>query len=42
MTNTTPPAVARGKLFAVAPMMDKADNLNKSMCCIALCALRVQ
>jgi hypothetical protein len=30
MTNTTPPPVARGKVFAVAPMMDGADNPKKS------------
>jgi hypothetical protein len=31
MNDNTPPPVARGKLFAVAPMMDWADNLRKTM-----------
>jgi hypothetical protein len=30
MTNITPLTVARGKVFAVAPMMDGEDNLKKS------------
>jgi hypothetical protein len=30
MTNTTPPPVARGKVFAVAPMMERKDNPARS------------
>jgi hypothetical protein len=31
MNNNTPPPVARGKVFATAPMMDGADNPKKSI-----------
>jgi hypothetical protein len=31
MFNHTPPLVARGKAFAVAPMMDGEDSLKKSI-----------
>jgi hypothetical protein len=30
MFNNTPPTVARGKVFAVAPMMDGDEKTNKS------------
>jgi hypothetical protein len=41
-TITTPPPVARGKLFAVAPMMDGEDKPKKSGSYEAACAERVQ
>jgi hypothetical protein len=31
MNHTTPPPVARGKVFAVAPMMDGSGNPNNTM-----------
>jgi hypothetical protein len=31
MMNNTPPQVARGKVFAIAPMMDGNENPNKTM-----------
>lgn len=31
MNATEIPSVARGKLFAVAPMMDEADNPKKTI-----------
>lgn len=30
MKDNTPPSVARGKVFAVAPMMDWTNNYKKS------------
>jgi hypothetical protein len=31
MTTAAKPAAAHGKLFALAPMMDDEDNLNKTI-----------
>jgi hypothetical protein len=42
MKDNTPLLGARGKLFAVAPMMDGEDNLDKSIGYRASCAKRVQ
>jgi hypothetical protein len=42
MTNNTPPLVARGKVFSVAPMMDGDDKVTKSMACKLSCGQRVQ
>jgi hypothetical protein len=38
MKDNTPPAVARGKVFAVAPMLDGADNTRKSIAYETSCA----
>jgi hypothetical protein len=42
MKDNRPPPVARGKVFATAPMMDGADNPKKTMAYEAPCAHRVQ
>jgi hypothetical protein len=42
MKNNTPQPAARGKTFAVAPMMDGKDRSDKSISYQASCALCVQ
>jgi hypothetical protein len=39
MNTAAKPAAARGKLFAVAPMMDGKDKLNKSV--VRGCRVRI-